>query len=43
MPIQTVLGTIAPEELGSTLMHEHTLVDTLGVGWTNGVRRHRGR
>ena len=27
MPIQTVLGTIAPEELGSTLMHEHTLVD----------------
>ncbi len=27
MPIQTVLGPIGPEELGSTLMHEHTLVD----------------
>lgn len=27
MPIQTVLGTIAPGDLGSTLMHVHTLVD----------------
>lgn len=27
MPIQTVLGPIQPEELGITLMHEHTFVD----------------
>src|SRR6185503_14317157 len=25
--VQTVLGPIAPEELGPTLMHEHLLVD----------------
>lgn len=25
--VQTVLGTIAPEELGITLAHEHCLVD----------------
>ena len=27
MPIQTVTGAIAPEALGTTLMHEHTLCD----------------
>ena len=27
MPIQTVTGAIAPESLGTTLMHEHTLCD----------------
>ncbi len=27
MPIQTVLGPIQPEALGTTLMHEHTLCD----------------
>ena len=27
MPIQTVTGAVAPEALGTTLMHEHTLCD----------------
>ncbi len=27
MPIQTVAGPVLPEELGTTLMHEHTLCD----------------
>src|SRR5438128_587594 len=34
MHIRTVLGDIAPEELGITLGHEHLLIDLRGL-WTN--------
>ena len=31
--IQTILGPIAPKELGSTLMHEHIFVDAIPGWW----------
>ena len=34
MYIRTVLGDIAPEELGITLGHEHLLIDLRGL-WDN--------
>jgi phosphotriesterase-related protein len=34
MHIRTVLGDIAPEELGVTLGHEHLLIDARGL-WDN--------
>jgi phosphotriesterase-related protein len=34
MHIRTVLGNIAPEELGITLGHEHLLIDLRGL-WDN--------
>src|ERR1035437_6753060 len=30
--INTVLGPVAPADLGCTLMHEHVLVDMVGAG-----------
>ena len=40
--IQTVLGPIAPETLGRTLMHEHVLCDIRPPGTRVGQRSRAG-
>ena len=41
-PIETVTGPISPEALGTTLMHEHVLVDFIGAAGVSRARYDAG-